>query len=392
MPAPFSAKVDGRFPRRVVLAAGFAREAVELSAPRDAFSCGYENLRQIDVFGALRDAEAALEDGETLAGFLSYECAMAVEPGLDLPAPPLGLPAAWFATFRARSDWSEDVSHQTPPTAAIDQGDSASLYAAKAEDVRRRIGAGDAFQVNVSHLQSARYEAAPDDLIDSLPWQKAISARFGALFDLGEWAVLSASPELFLSLEGRTIISEPIKGTRPRGLTEDEDKALARELEADPKDRAENVMIADLMRNDLAKVCRDGSIHEPIICGLRSLPAVHHLYSRIEGELREGQLFTDALRTAFPCGSVTGAPKLAAMDAIAEIEAEGRGPYCGTVFAITKELSVASVAIRTAIFDLAAGRADVRSGGGVTILSDPQAEYQEALDKGYLFRLLTEGV
>ncbi|NNU16477.1 anthranilate synthase component I family protein [Parvularcula sp. ZS-1/3] len=383
--------MDGRIPRRAILAAGFAGQAVELSAPRDIFSCRYEDLRHVDVCGVLREAEGALEDGETLAGFLSYECAMAVEPGLDLPAPPLDLPAAWFATFRKQSGWSEDGPQPNPPGAAIDHGDSAALYAAKAEDVRRRIGAGDVFQVNVSHLQSARYEATGGDLIDSLPWEKAISARFGALFDLGEWAVLSASPELFLSVERRTIVSEPIKGTRPRGLTQAEDEALARELEADPKDRAENIMIADLMRNDLAKVCRDGSIREPVICGLRTLPAVHHLYSRIEGKLREGQLFADALRTAFPCGSVTGAPKLAAMDAIAGIEGEGRGPYCGTVFAITKDRAVASVAIRTAAIDLAAGRVDVRSGGGVTILSDPQAEYQEALDKGYLFRLLTEG-
>jgi anthranilate/para-aminobenzoate synthase component I len=184
------------------------------------------------------------------------------------------------------------------------------------------------------------------------------------------------------------LASEPIKGTRPRAEDPEEDRRLAEELAADEKDRAENIMIADLMRNDLAKVCGDGSIREEAICALRSLPHVHHLYSRIEGRLKDGLGFTEALSAAFPCGSITGAPKLAAMKVIADLEGEGRGPYCGTIFMRTRNVGVASVAIRTAVLDHDEKTLQVRSGGGVTILSDPAAEYDEADAKSYLFKSL----
>jgi para-aminobenzoate synthetase component 1 len=148
-------------------------------------------------------------------------------------------------------------------------------------------------------------------------------------------------------------------------------------------------MIADLLRNDLARVCRDGTLREDAICELKSFPEVHHLVSRIEGQIREETTFVDAIRAAFPCGSITGAPKIAAMAAIAEIEGEGRGPYCGTIFMRTRTRGTASVAIRTAAIDRTARIAEVRSGGGITILSDPGAEYEEADAKAYLFRMLT---
>lgn len=380
--------MNGPSPRRVILAAGFSGKTQELQNAHRVWSFSFGDLRQSDPFAVLREAETSLAPGEVLAGYLSYECAMAAEPSLELPAPPLSAPAAWFAVFSGQQDVGALPlpDHMSAPARRY-PGDTPGVYAAKAEEVRRRITAGDVFQVNVSHRQSAEF-VGPDRLIDQLPWREALSARFGALIDLGDHSIVSASPELFLELEGDRLATEPIKGTRPRADDPDEDARLLRELLADPKDRAENIMIADLMRNDLAKVCADGSIAEPEICASRSLEHVHHLYSRIEGRLRDGLLFADALRACFPCGSVTGAPKLAAMDAIAELEGEGRGPYCGALFWTDGQRGVASVAIRTAITDEKAGRLDVRSGGGVTILSDPHQEYLEALDKGYLFRML----
>lgn len=315
---------------------------------------------------------------------------MAAEPALELPPPPMAAPAAWFAVFEdSRSFHAAELPHPAsiPAPRVFNDGEGSEVYARKVRDIRRRIARGDVFQINYSHKQSASF-SREGRLLDRLPWYEALSARFGALIDLGGIGVLSMSPELFLELDGDRLATEPIKGTRPRLHDPERDAAMLEELKADPKDRAENIMIADLMRNDLAKVCRDGSISEPVICGTRTLPAVHHLYSRIEGQIREGLRFADALEAAFPCGSVTGAPKLAAMKAIAELEGEGRGPYCGAVFYRDSERGAASVAIRTAIIDNENANLDVRSGGGVTSLSDPHAEYDEAVDKGYLYRLL----
>jgi anthranilate/para-aminobenzoate synthase component I len=374
------------------LGEGFGGEPLAFSRPRTCFAAKFDDLRRHSPFAALRAMETKRRPGETIAGFLSYECVLAIEPDLDLPPPPIDMPAAFFGLFEKAVPLP--AAALQPPESltkpqSIDQGMPREDYAAMAEDVRQRILRGDVFQVNVSHRQSAVWDKLGPDLLGRLPWQEALQSRFGALVDLGDTALVSASPELFLEAEGRNLAAEPIKGTRPRSKDPAHDQRLAEELLADPKDRAENMMIADLMRNDLAKVCDDYSISEPVLCGLRSYPSVHHLYSRIEGRLRGGLGFADALTAAFPCGSVTGAPKRAAIEAIAALEGEGRGPYCGTVFMIGEGRAVASVAIRTAVIDKQRGRIDVRSGGGVTALSDPFAEYDEAIAKAYLFRHLT---
>nr|WP_305888982.1 anthranilate synthase component I family protein [Parvularcula maris] len=304
-----------------------------------------------------------------------------------MPPPPLDAPAAWIGRFEgAETLPADEGSASAVPLRTVSEP-GRQAFEEKVEKVRRSIARGDYFQANISRRDSAWFEH-----YSGLPRQAvsfALQQRFGAHIEVPGFSVLSASPELFLSLEEGTLRAEPIKGTRPRGATPEEDQALLEALQADPKDRAENIMIADLMRNDLAKVCEDGTMDEPVICGVRTLPHVHHLYSRIEGRLRVGLPFAEALRAAFPCGSVTGAPKLAAMRAIAELEGEGRGPYCGTVFAVTKERAVASVAIRTAVADHRRGRIDARSGGGITWRSEPAAEYAETEAKAYLFRLLT---
>ncbi|NRA30442.1 MAG: anthranilate synthase component I family protein [Parvularculaceae bacterium] len=375
--------------QRAIVGDGFVGALSELSAPHSFWSASYAELPERCPFEALNLAESRLQPGEWLVGYFGYECAMAVEPQLQLLPPPIDMPAAAFAVFRERSDYELAADNDPPKTDRLDQGASRQDYAEQVLDVQRRIRRGDVFQVNVSHRQSAWFDDQGPSLTDQLPMSNALGARFGAFLDLGDTAIISASPELFLSLEGRHLASEPIKGTRPRCADSTDDALMLQALLADEKDRAENVMIADLMRNDLAKVCQDGSIEEPVLCGARSYPAVHHLYSRIEGELRDGVSFANALRACFPCGSITGAPKLAAMDAIASLEGEGRGAYCGSIFAISSGHAVASVAIRTAIVDKRDGRVDVRSGGGVTVLSDPDAEYEETLDKAYLFRSLT---
>ncbi len=348
------------------------------------------------VFERLRRLAAALGPGQVVAGYLAYEVAKEIEPGLDLPAPPDGLPAAWFGLFsrlEAAAPPKRIENGSAAPEAAVLPGEAAPAYAGKVEEVIRRIRRGDIFQANLSRRSSARFPAR-DRLAETLFARLTAggAADYAAFLSLPEGAILSASPELFLRVEGDRVAAEPIKGTRPRGGTEDEDRALAAALRADEKDRAENVMIADLLRNDLSRVCRDGTMREEAVCALRTLPRVHHLYSRISATLREGAGAVDALEASFPCGSITGAPKLAAMRTIAELEGEGRGPYCGTIFALHGDGSaVFSVPIRTAVLTHGAEacRLDARSGGGVTILSDPQAEWQETVDKAYPFALMT---
>jgi len=377
--------------RRFFLAQGFLGAPLALSHPRASFAFRFSQLSNDNPFEVLRDVEATLRDGEALAGYLSYECIAALEPSLSMLKAPLSLPVAMFAVYTQTEDLRSHLSRprHCPAPVSVNEGDGAATYGERVENIRQRIAAGDLFQVNYSHRQSATFEKADALLIDRLPWADALEANYGALIDLGSTSIISASPELFLELEDGVLATEPIKGTRPRHDDPQRDAASLHDLEQDPKDRAENIMIADLMRNDLAKVSDDGSIREVALAQARSYPAVHHLYSRIEGRLRPALGFSDALAAAFPCGSVTGAPKMAAIEAITALEGEGRGAYCGTVFAITKKRSCASVAIRTAMVDENEARLDVRSGGGVTILSDPKAEYHEALDKGYLFRQLT---
>jgi para-aminobenzoate synthetase component 1 len=205
-------------------------------------------------------------------------------------------------------------------------------------------------------------------------------APYGCYLDLGECVIAGQSPELFLSIRGRHVETRPIKGTRPRGSTPEEDARLRAELEASAKDRAELVMIADLLRNDLGRVCRPGSIEAGEVVRLESFPTVHHLVSVIKGELAAGRTLADVLRATFPGGSITGAPKLKAMEVLDGLEPVARGPYTGAMGLIGFDGSVdLNVAIRTFVIrgqDVCFG-----AGGGIVADSNPDAEYAESLDK-----------
>ena len=246
---------------------------------------------------------------------------------------------------------------------------------------------GDIFQANIAqHLSAMEYSAAPIDIFRKL--SSASDAPFGALLQYEEGVILSNSPERFFQLTeqsgARRVRTEPIKGTRPRGVTKEEDKKLATALVNDEKERAENIMIADLMRNDLSRICEDESIEEEEICKLVSLASVHHLVSIISGALKEGLDVVDVIKALFPCGSITGAPKIQAMKTIAAIEPCGRGPYCGAIGYIDDRGNADfSVSIRTmmAMPESHGHRLVFPVGGGVTLRSEPDAEYQETLVK-----------
>lgn len=244
--------------------------------------------------------------------------------------------------------------------------------------VKDYLYAGDCYQVNLSQRLEAPFAGDPWELYKRI--RKANPAPYGAYLAMPDMAVLSASPELFLRVEGRHVETRPIKGTRPRGLDVAEDQRLAQELAASAKDRAENVMIVDLLRNDLGRVCEVGSVKVPELFALEAHPSVWHLVSTVTGELPSGKDPLDLLRAAFPGGSVTGAPKIRAMEIIEELEPVRRGLYCGAMgfLAFNGDME-ASIIIRTAL--VTSGRFYLQVGGAIVADSDPEAEYQETLHK-----------
>ncbi|WP_309088419.1 anthranilate synthase component I family protein [Phenylobacterium sp.] len=270
-----------------------------------------------------------------------------------------------------------------PLARTVDVSTPPARHAAAVAHTVARIAAGEIFQANLARPWRGRLAAGrtPFDLFRRLA--RTSPASYAAYLRLPGRAVVSNSPERFLSVRGDHVETWPIKGTRPRGSDPAGDEALARELLASAKDRAENLMIVDLMRNDLARVCAPGSVEVPELAALRTYANVHHLVSRVRGRLAAGRSAWDAFLAAFPPGSITGAPKLQAMKVIADHEPP-RGPYCGSLFWAGLDGALeASVLIRTValVEDPAGWRFEARAGGGIVADSDPQAETAETEHK-----------
>jgi para-aminobenzoate synthetase component 1 len=245
--------------------------------------------------------------------------------------------------------------------------------------VREYIFAGDIFQTNVSQRFEAPLVEPPWDLYRRLRTQNA--APFAAYLDFPEAHILSASPERFLRVDpDGHVETRPIKGTRPRGIGPEHDAALGRALTESVKDRSENLMIVDLIRNDLSRVCSPGSVRVQELFALEHFATVHHLVSTVVGQLRPGADALDLLRAAFPGGSITGAPKVRAMEIIAELEPSARGVYCGAIGYLSLSGALdTSIPIRTAVAQ--DGRVYLSAGGGIVADSDAEQEYRETLDK-----------
>jgi para-aminobenzoate synthetase component 1 len=240
------------------------------------------------------------------------------------------------------------------------------------------IQAGDCFQVNIAQRLLAPLNTSPLALYERL--RQCNAAPFAGYFDLGDWVIASASPERFLKVAAGAVETRPIKGTMRRGTSPSEDASLAEQLLTSAKDRAENIMIVDLLRNDLGRVCEYGSVHVESLCRLESYPTVHHLVSEVHGRLRAGLGPVNLLKAAFPGGSVTGAPKIRAMEIITELEQTARGPYCGCLGFIGFDGSMdTNLLIRT--FTIGQGWAQFPVGGGIVADSDPEREYEETWAK-----------
>jgi para-aminobenzoate synthetase component 1 len=270
----------------------------------------------------------------------------------------------------------------SPPAAPLEVASnfSRSDYEAMVRRVVDYILAGDIFQANLSQRFRAPLPEGMTPFGLYCRLRRLNPAPFAAFLKFDDVEIASASPERFLSLRGNRVETCPIKGTRPRGCTPTEDRILADELLDSEKDRAENVMIVDLLRNDLSRVCRDGSVEVPRLCGLESFATVHHLVSTVLGELRPGMTAVDLLAACFPGGSITGAPKIRAMEIIAGLEPTRRGPYCGSIGYIGFDGSMdTSIVIRT--YAMRNGQVTFQAGGGIVADSEPAAEYAETLAK-----------
>lgn len=247
---------------------------------------------------------------------------------------------------------------------------------------RQAIRRGDVFEVN--YTERFRREVKGDPFEFYVRMRELSTGEFFGFMSVAGHSIASVSPEQFLKVQHTRVVSRPIKGTRRRADSPKEDEALKRELLNSEKDRAENVMIVDLMRNDLTQLCTPGSVEVTGICELETYAGVHHLVSTVEGELAADVAPVDVLLSCFPAGSITGAPKLRSIELIAEVEASARGPYTGTMFLLDDGGYLDSnVLIRTAYIH--EGDAEFGAGGAVVWDSDPMAEYEEALVKARAF-------
>ena len=284
-----------------------------------------------------------------------------------------GRAAAWI-------DRAVDPAAPPPPAPDFPEEAPAEAYEAAVGDVVARIAAGELFQANIARAWSGRLNPGADPFDAFLRLARTRGAAYGAFWRIGGRAIVSNSPELFLTLEpGGRLEARPIKGTRPRGGDPAADAALAADLQTSAKDRAENLMIVDLMRNDLARVAVPGSVAVDRLFELETLPTVHHLVSTVSGRVRSGVGPADALQATFPPGSITGAPKHQAMKVIADHEPP-RGPWCGSLFVLDEAGALtASVLIRTASFrhDGEGWRWRTLAGAGIVADSDPASELAE---------------
>jgi para-aminobenzoate synthetase/4-amino-4-deoxychorismate lyase len=337
-----------------------------------------EAFRLEEVPAVLRGVDDAVSRGRHAVGFLAYEAAPAFDPALA--AWPAGhLPLAWFAIF----DEARSVEHAATSSSAAASWRPRTdrrAYADALTQVREAIARGDVYQVNHTIRLDVEIRGEPAAL-----YRRLLAAQgpgYGARIHTGRHEILSASPELFFARDGDALLARPMKGTSRRGRWVEEDEARAEALAASPKERAENVMIVDLIRNDLGRIAITGSVDARSLFDVELRPTVLQMTSTVAATLRPGTSTADIFAALFPCGSVTGAPKIAATQLIARLEPDPRGVYCGAIGHVAPGGEATfSVAIRTLTIDHETGRAEYGVGGGITWDSVPELEYDEVVAK-----------
>jgi len=339
--------------------------------------------RPEEVRGALAEVQDAVDGGAWAFGMVAYEAAAGLDPAARVRAPQEGLPLVWFGLAAAPDE--------DPPPLTTGEGFevapwvpdwSPSEHAVRVEAVRAAIAEGDTYQANLTTRLRSHVAGDAFGLYGELA-QRQRGAHH-AFLDLGRHRVVSASPESFLDWEDGVLRTAPMKGTAARGRTPEADRTAREALLASEKDRAENVMIVDLLRNDLARVCEPGSVQVTELLRAEEYPTLWQLTSRIRGRARPQAGLVDVFEALFPCGSITGAPKLSTMALLADLEDAPRGAYCGAIGWLapgTPPQASFNVAIRTVVIDGADGSAVYGAGGGITWDSTPAGEYEELLVK-----------
>ncbi|MFB2550204.1 aminodeoxychorismate synthase component I [Ensifer soli] len=343
--------------------------------------------RAADFADGLRRIEAARDAGKWIAGFMAYEAGHLFEPKLapltvddrETPLMSFGVfsgPAAGDHPLAQPRQRTENAPLLTEAVAAWDF----PAYERRFARLHRHLREGDCYQANLTMPVHARWTGDPRAAFWSLIERQPV--RYGALVHLDGPILLSRSPELFFSVDAeRMIETHPMKGTAPRGATPEEDVRIVRALREDPKSQAENRMIVDLLRNDVSRISEVGTLDVPALFAVEAYPTVHQMVSHVRARLEDGVGITDIFRALFPCGSVTGAPKMRAMEILHALEEGPRDAYCGAIGVIAPDGRMRfSVAIRTiSLFD--DGRAVFNVGGGIVFDSDARAEYAECLLK-----------
>ena len=330
-----------------------------------------------EVADVVRAAAGAALEGQTAIGFLSYEAAPAFEPVMRVRAQ-ARMPLAWFALFDDVDAAARPASHAVLPCFA-DLG-SQDAFCAHVERIRSEIAAGRTYQVNLTTRFTGAFEGDAFALYEAV--RRAQGSGYHAFIDTGDFQIVSISPELFFETRARRIRTRPMKGTRARGRWAEEDAALAVELAASEKDRAENLMIVDLLRNDLGRIATVGSVEVAKLFDIERYRTVHQMTSTIEAELRPEVQLSEIFGALFPCGSVTGAPKISTMELIAELEPSPREVYCGALGIIEPGGDATfNVPIRTIWIEATTHQAVYGSGAGITFDSDAATEYAEVASK-----------
>ena len=338
-----------------------------------------------EVRPALSAVERAVDQGLHAAGFVCYEAAAGLDP-VFTSHPASALPLVYFGLFAERT--SVAAPSAGLGTYELDEwrpSVSREEYEAAIERIRAYIAAGDTYQVNYTLRLHSRFRGDPQALYRDMG--QGQESALCAYFDLGRHVLISASPELFFRLRDGHCTVRPMKGTRPRGRFAAEDQQRADDLQHSAKDRAENVMVTDMLRNDLGRISQVGSVAVPALWSVERYPTVWQLTSTVESQLKSSVGLADIFAALFPCGSVTGAPKVRTMEIIAELECAPRGIYTGCMGYVSPGPEVCfNVAIRTAHLDREQERLEFGVGGGIVWQSSAAEEYAECLVKAEVLR------
>jgi para-aminobenzoate synthetase/4-amino-4-deoxychorismate lyase len=335
--------------------------------------------RSDDVVSLLKKVERHAREGRWAVGMVAYEAAAAFDAAFQTLPPLEGIPLAAFAIFDAPSEPDEDTAKAVFRCSHWRSDMAPAVFREKVERIREGIAAGAYYQVNLTTRLRAKFDGEPRAFFDSLC--EAQPGAYALFLDFGEWRIASVSPELFFAWNPATaeIVARPMKGTAPPSQS-------AADLLASAKDRAENLMIVDLLRNDIARVARQGSVRVPELFTIETFATVRQMTSTIIGETLPGMDLATIFAALFPCGSITGAPKIAAMQAIAALELSPRGAYCGALGVVQPGgAALFSVGIRTVT--IANGEAECGVGSGTVWDSNPAEEYEECqIKRRFLLR------